>query len=301
MNKNFAKGVILTVIGGICWGFSGCFSEYLFNEKGVVSEWLTTVRLILSGIILIVFSAIRYRGKAFAFIKSRSDTLRILLYGTAGLMFCQFAYLKSIQLTNAATGTVIQYLGPVLVMLYVCLRKLRIPNIIEISTLFLAVFGTFLIATHGNPTTLVLSPIGLFWCILSAISVVFYTLLPEKVVPLYGAPIVNGIGMLAGGILLAFIVNFPSLHQDIDLGVILGVSGIVLIGTVIAFTFYIYGVSTIGPVKASVIASIEPVSSAVISVVWLKHDFKMIDIIGFVMIISTIFILSFNKKNEGTV
>lgn len=298
MNTKHAKGVICTVIGGIFWGFSGCCGEYLFTQKGVSSEWLTTVRLIISGIILILFSALRYQGKAFSFIKSPSSTVRILLYGTAGLMFCQFSYLKSIQLTNAATGTVIQYLGPVLIMLYVCIRKLKMPNFIEILTLILAVFGTFLIATHGNPTTLVLSPDGLFWCILSAVSVMFYTLLPEKVVPIYGAPIVNGVGMLAGGILLAFIVNFPSLHQDIDLGVILGVSGIILFGTVIAFTLYIYGVSTIGPVKASVIASIEPVSSAVISVVWLKNKFMPIDILGFVMIISTIFILSLNKKDQ---
>lgn len=66
----------------------------------------------------------------------------------------------------------------------------------------------------------------------------------------------------------------------------------IVIGTAVAFTLYLQGVVDIGPVKASMIASIEPVSATLFAFVCLSTPFKDIDLIGFAMILVTIYLLA---------
>ena len=55
------------------------------------------------------------------------------------------------------------------------------------------------------------------------------------------------------------------------------------------------GVEKVGPSKASMISCVEPVAATIISALWLKSKFMPIDILGFVLILSTVFIITLNK------
>lgn len=35
--------MLLTLAGGVLWGFSGACGQFLFTQKGVVSTWLVPV------------------------------------------------------------------------------------------------------------------------------------------------------------------------------------------------------------------------------------------------------------------
>ncbi len=290
------KGTLCAVVGGICWGFSGCCGQFLFSQKSIDSGWLTVVRLLSAGVILTLLAFFTNRDCLISTIRCRSDVIRILLFGVLGMMFCQFSYMNAIALTNAATATVIQYTGPVLVMVIVCLRARRLPTKREGISLLFAVGGTFLIATHGDIRSLVLSREGLLWCMLAAVSVVLYTLIPEKVIAKRSSTVVSGLGMTVGGIVLFFLVGAWKFSPSLDIEAILCIAAIVLIGTVVAFSLYLQAIADIGPVKASVIASIEPVSSAVIAFFWLGQKFAPLDLVGFVLIVSTVFLLAEKKK-----
>ena len=54
----------------------------------------------------------------------------------------------------------------------------------------------------------------------------------------------------------------------------------------------------VGATNASMLACVEPVAATVISVLWLKVEFQMIDLIGFVFVLSTVFIVSLNQKKD---
>ncbi len=290
-----AKGTLCALIGGICWGFSGCCGQYLFSQKGLDSGWLTVTRLISAGVILPLLSCFTQKENLIGTLRDKKDLLTVVLFGVLGMMFCQFSYMNAIALTNAATATVIQYTGPVLVMVIVCLRALRMPTLREALALLFAVSGTFLIATHGNINSLVLSAEGFLWCALAAISVVLYTLIPEKTIPKRSSTVVSGLGMSVGGIVLFFLVRAWETEVTLDASALLAVAAIVIIGTVLAFSLYLQAIADIGPVRASVIASIEPLSSAVIAWMWLGQSFAPLDIVGFVLIISTVFLLAEKK------
>ncbi|MBP9999917.1 MAG: DMT family transporter, partial [Clostridiales bacterium] len=79
---------------------------------------------------------------------------------------------------------------------------------------------------------------------------------------------------------------------NLDLKGWLAVGGVVILGTAVAYTIYLQGVADVGAVKASLLSSVEPVSSTVISVLWLHTKFEIIDIIGFACILATIFLLT---------
>ena len=56
----------------------------------------------------------------------------------------------------------------------------------------------------------------------------------------------------------------------------------------------------VGSANASMLACIEPVAAAIISAVWLKVQFRMMDLLGFVLVISAVFIISLNQMKEET-
>lgn len=291
-DSHILRGIIFTIAGGIMWGFSGACGQYLFTRYSVDSGWLTAVRMLCAGIALTLLAFRKQRENFSGVWKNPKDGLQVIIFGIFGLLFCQFSYLTAISYSNAGTATVLQYLGPVLILFFVCLCSRRLPNIREIVAVTLAVLGTFLLATHGNPSTMVLSRNGLIWGLISAVSLACYTLLPTRVIPKWGSLVVTGFGMLIGGIAMTLLVQVWRIPVVLDRSGWLAVAAIVIIGTIIAYPMYLRGIADIGPVKGSMLASIEPVSATLFSVFWLHTDFQPMDFVGFVCIMTTIFLLT---------
>lgn len=292
-NKNIIlKGTLSTIMGAICWGFSGACGQFLFQNYNLNSNWLTSIRMVVAGIIMCFYMILKEKKEFFNIWHNKRDSIQLVLFSIIGLMLCQYTYLTAIKYTNAGTATVLQYIGPVFIMIYVCIVSFRLPEKREVIAIITAVIGTFILATHGNIHSLVISEKGLFWGLASAFSMMLYTLIPSKIISKYGTVKIIGYGMIIGGLFLSIITGIWNINVNLDfLGVIM-VGIISVIGTLVAFSLYLYGVSVIGAVKGSMIASVEPVSATVFSVLWLKSSFGVIDFIGFIFIMATVFILS---------
>ena len=141
---NPVRGVLCTLIGGCCWGFSGNCGQYLFNVHGVDPQWLTVIRMITAGLITVSIVAVRNKQALVECAKNKHDRTMMLLYGIFGLLLSQYTYLEAINATNAGTATVLQYIGPVLVMVVVCLSAKRMPKPLEALSIVLVIIGTFL-------------------------------------------------------------------------------------------------------------------------------------------------------------
>lgn len=292
------RGAVCTMTGAVLWGFSGACGQYLFTNYQVDPSWLTSVRMMTAGIILTLFIFVKQREHALGIWHNRRDAIQVVIFAIFGLLFCQYAYLTAISYSNAGTATVLQYLGLVLIMVTVCLRMRRLPTGREAAAVILAVLGTFLLATHGNLSTMVLTEKGLFWGLISAVSLACYTLLPAGIIPRWGSMVVTGYGMLIGGTVLACAIRIWQITVSLDAGGWLAVGGVAIAGTLVAYTLYLQGVGDIGPVKASMLASIEPVSATLLAVFWLGSSFEMMDLAGFVCIMATVFLLVRKRNGE---
>ena len=297
MKKNDNTGMLSTFVGGTLWGINGVMGNYLFLNKNVTTPWLIPYRLILAGFLLLGYLYYKKGSKIFDVLKNPKDLFQIVLFGFIGMLGTQYTYFSAIQYSNAAIATVLTYFGPTLVLIYMCLREKRKPLKYEIVSICLSSFGVFLLATHGDITSLQISFKALFWGILSALSVVFYTVQPESLLKKYGASIVVAWGMMIGGIFIAFVTKPWNINVTFDFITFLVLMLIIVFGTIIAFILYLTGVNIIGPTKASIIACIEPVAATICAILFLGVTFDFLDVIGFLCIISTIFIVAyFDKK-----
>ena len=297
MKKNDNTGMLSTFVGGTLWGINGVMGNYLFLNKNVTTPWLIPYRLILAGFLLLGYLYYKKGSQIFDILKNPKDLLQIVLFGLIGMLGTQYTYFSAIQFSNAAIATVLTYFGPTLVLIYMCLREKRKPLKYEIVSICLSSFGVFLLATHGDITSLQISFKALVWGILSALSVVFYTVQPESLLKKYGASIVVAWGMMIGGIFITFVTKPWNISVTFDFVTFLVLMLIIVFGTIIAFILYLTGVNIIGPTKASIIACIEPVAATICAILFLGVTFDFLDLIGFICIISTIFIVAyFDKK-----
>lgn len=289
----------MTITGGTLWGVSGVCGQFLFQNKDVTASWLVPVRLMMAGIFMLCFYIWKDKKKAFAIWQKKENRWGILIYGLAGMMLCQYSYFQTIEWSNAGTATVIQYLGPALIVVWVCLQTRRLPERKEIIGVLLALLGIFLIATHGNPTSLALSGRALLMGLISAVSVVIYTVQPEKLQKQFPTPLILAWGMLIGGCVLT--VLFRPWHQTVivDAQMVTTLLVVILLGTMASFSLYMTGVKLIGSVKASLYSCVEPVASMILTAVWMKVQFTLPDIIGTVCIILTIIILALPSGKQN--
>lgn len=293
-----AAGVLLTLLGGMMWGFCGSCGQFLFQYKEVTSNWLVPFRLTFAGLAILILLWIRDRGQVLDVWKDAKGRTDILIFSIFGMMLCQYSYFTTIQYSNAGTATVLQYTGPAMILVYLCVREWKRPKPYELSALFCSMFGTFILATHGNISELAIPGKALLWGMISAVTLVVYTLQPAGLMKRYSTLLTLGWGMLIGGTVLMAVMRPWTMHPVIDSQTILTMGVIVVFGTICAFYFYLTGVKLVGASNASMLACIEPVAATVISVVWLKVRFQAVDLVGFVFVLSAVFIISINQKKE---
>ena len=294
--KNSLKGPLLTLFGGACWGLSGSVGQYLFTAEGMDSRWLVPVRLGLAGIILLVFSLIRYGKKTFAPWQHCKSALRLVLYGLAGGSFCQFFYFTTIQLSTAAIATLLQSLSPIIILFAACQIAKRRPTGIEILATLLALAGVFLLSTHGDPAHLTIAPRALLTGFLCAFCVMIYNVSAGSLTTDHPVAVIQGWSFLMGSIFFLLVFRAWEFHYVPSPIGWLGIACVVLVGNVIAFVAYITGVALIGPEKGILYGFSEPVSAALISAVFMHTRFTLFDALGFALVFVTLVLISRPKK-----
>ncbi len=291
-------GVVLTLLGGIMWGVCGSCGQFLFENKGVTSGLLVPIRLTVAGTIILL-ALVVCKKPIFVVWRSRKDAIEVIIFAIFGMMLCQYSYFTTIQYSNAGTATVLQYTGPAMILVYLCIRAKRLPKLFEIAALVCSVVGVFILATHGDIGSLALPPKALFWGIIAAVTLVIYNLQPVRLIDNFSTLTVMGWGMIIGGIILTAVMRPWTMSANWDASALAALAFIVLFGTIAAFYCYLSGVKLVGAANASLLACIEPVAATVVSVVWLKVRFDLIDLVGFVFIMAAVFIISLRQvKNE---
>ena len=300
--SKIAKGTILTLVAGIAWGLSGTSGQYLMTH-GFPVLVLTNIRLLIAGLLLVLYMVLTNRRKLVEMLKDQKAMMSLTLFALLGLLLNQFAYLKSIYESNAGTATVLQYVCPVGILAYTCLKDRVAPTVTEVLSMILAVGGTFLIATHGQLNQLSVTPAGLFWGLFAAFTYALYILIPIQLIKAWGSIPVIGVGMMLAGIVLTPFSGVLRFHWQLSMEVYLALAGIILVGTIIAYTLFLKGTSSVGPVKSSLLAAVEPISAVFFAFLIMHEQFYFLDFVGMFMILSAVALISIKdlilEKRKG--
>lgn len=292
--KTNIKGIIYTILGASCWGFSGTMGQYLFDVQQMDSRWLVPIRLGLSGILILAYCFLRHKNTVVKPWKSKNMAFWMLVYGIAGVSTCQFLYFLTIELSNAAIGTIMQDLAPIFILMFTCLHKKRWPKFSEIISIALAISGVFLLTTHGDLRHISMPLSALIAGIGSAFCVMIYNVLAPKITKEIPVIVAQGWSFLFGGLLLGLAFRIWEIHYVPNIYGILGIAFVVIVGNICAFTLYISGVSKIGPQKAILYSFAEPITAALLATFVLGSAFSIYDAVGFGLIFMMLWMITLN-------
>lgn len=298
--KASTKGILFVVISAFFWGVTGNVGSFLFTEKMMTPAQFIVIRLILSGLLLLLVHQFQKSKRSIIKYLNSPDIIQLILFAVLGILFMQFFFFSAISESNAPTATVMQYTGPFVVIIYLSIRHKVFPRISVLFAMVMALVGTVLLLTHGNLLSLSISPLALRYGVFSVIGYAIYNIMSVKLLLRYDTTEIAGAAMLIGGIVLFFITRPFGTPFIFDVGTVLGLMFCILFGTVFPFVAYLEGAKTIGPPKASIISTLEPLFSTVVAVMFLGAQFFPIDYVGIGMVMVAITVLSLpEKKKQG--
>ena len=286
------KGIVFTLLGATCWGLSGVLGEYLLNISKIDPVWIIANRLFFSGIVMVAMLFLKDKNNLVRVFSDKKDILKLLNFSFFGLLICQGTFFLTIKYTNAGMATVIQYIGPVIIMLYYCVIGRRWPLPREVIAIVVSLFGTVLIATHFDFSKLNISTLGLFWGVLSAFGLASYNIFSISLTTKYGVMPIMAWGLLIAGVVVYFTTGSNYVPDNFTLIDFICMSGVVIIGTILSFSLYLEGVRLIGAVTGSIIGCFEPIAAIIFSFLLLGTTFGTIDLIGAAFILSAVIVLS---------
>lgn len=292
------KGLFLVTTGAIFWGISGTVSKKLFQQTAIDVNWLVATRLLIAGILLLtVHFLVKERSQIVGVWKNRGSAIQLIVFGLVGMLSVQYTYMASIQHGNAAVATLLQYLAPVIIIIYLILRRQMTFTLKDLSTVLLALVGCFFLLTNGSFSHISVPPVAIVWGVLSAIALAFYTLYAVPLLKQYDSLVIVGWAMIIGGLGLSLIhppwqMDFRSLSIDSYSYLIF----VILFGTMIAFWFYIESLQSLSPKETSLLSSLEPLAAVLTTVFWLKEPFGLFQWLGTACIVGLILVLAWSKK-----
>lgn len=298
-HKKQLMGIPLVLLAGCLWGLSGVLGQLLFQSTDISIGYVSTIRMLVSGVGILSICIIKKDSSMFTIWKNKNAMIRLFFFAIAGVMSVQYTYFSAIAASNAATGTVLQYTYPILMLLYTALYMKKMPSTQEIFAIISAFLGIVLISTHGNLHTLSISKAALAWGLSSAVAFVIYTVSPQKLHNHYSIFAVTGWGFLLAGILMCIITKSYAVHVSFTPYSALLVTAIAIFGTLIPFLIYGFGVRLLGNVKASLFATVEPVVSAILAFFLANVTFTKIDILGFVCILGAIQVVAMQAVRKS--
>lgn len=298
-NSRHIRGLIFVIIGAALWGIGGTAADYIFRNTPVTVDWYVTFRLTVSGIILL---------GAYAFFSRKQQPVRmdrktlgmLFVYSLLGMTLVQYSFMAAIGHGNAAIATVLQYTGPIYIILWLVIRKYskwsRVDGVIIIGM----VAGVVLLATNGNLDKMIVTPAALTWGLISGIALAYYTLHAQKLLyRLHPLQLVGG-SMLIGGIAMNFI--HPLWDFDFSFNWTFGLTAVlilsVLLGTTLAFLLYISSLKHLSSKEAGILGIIEPASAVVSSVIWLNVSMGIYQIFGIIIILGIAIYISAGRKEK---
>ena len=293
-------GIILTLLGATLWGVSGTSVQFVGNFRNMNLEWLLTMRLITAGLLTVLYGWIRQGSAIFNVFRNWRDTLGLVIFGVFGMALCQYTYFRSIVIAGAGIATVLQYLAPSMIIIYLLMRYGKQPSTGEIISVILALVGTIcLMGNNGFSFESFRSDV-LFWGLLSAVGVAVYSVSPVRLLATYGTIPIVGFGMLLSGLVAAVLFQQPHSYATWDVWTVVGCFNVVFLGTIVSFNAYLEGVKRIGAVPGSILSSIEPISAAFFGWALLGNQFNWVGILGMAMIIATVIIIALEKRGQSS-
>lgn len=290
-----AIGVLMYLVAAFLFGLNGALAK-LAISSGLDVTRLTELRNAGAMAVLVAFVLATDRA---AFRVPRDQWLFLLAYGVVAFVLVQFLYFFTISRLPLGIGTLLSFLAPVVVVLWVRFgRRQQVGARLWVG-IALTLLGLGLVAQVWQGMTL--DPVGLLSGLAVAVCLALYWLLGES-----GQRRRDPVSLTMWGFILATATwsvlapwwTFPWSQLGMDTpATVTGfkalptwavMAWVVVFGTVIPFLLVLGSLRRIGAQRAGVVATTEPLWAGAIAVVVLGESLTIIQVIGAVIVIAGI-------------
>lgn len=292
---NTIKGYLCVVAAALMWASSGTAGKGLF-EQGLTPFELVQIRVTLSSLLMALVFGISARKTLTIRIK---DLGYFLLLGSVGMTMVQGTYFYTISKIQVAAAILIQYMAPIFVAVYAfCFWKERL-TVSKVSAILLAVTGCYLVVGGYNLELLQMNRLGIMGGLTSAVCFAGYSLLGERGMHRYPPWTILFYAMVFSA--LAWHVVFPPFHYMFagfswaQWGWILYIA---VMGTILPFGLYFVGINYIRSTRASITATLEPISAGFFALLFLGETLEFLQIVGGILVIGAIVLLQVQQEQD---
>lgn len=223
----------------------------------------------------------------------------LLLMGGIGYVGQSFAFFTALETIPAATTALLLYTYPAMVSVLAWLiLKQRLSRTAALA-LALATAGCALVV--GGPAALPaqaqIDPAGMAWGLAAALIYSLYiiagTRVTANVPPLVASTYIIS---AAAGVFLGAGTLGGTLNFAVDAGAWAAMIGIALICTVLAIAAFFAGLARLGPGRASILSTVEPIVTFLLAALVLGEAISLIQIAGGALILSAVLVLQWPRK-----
>lgn len=304
--RNATLGYVLIVTAAVLFGLNGGLSRVAMGS-GLSPELFTTVRIAGATLVFVAYAAC-FRRSALVRPKG-SAMLLVIALGLVGVAALQLTYNVAIDRLPLGIALLIEYLAPVLVVLWVrFVRKEPVRGRMWFAV-GLAVLGLALVSRVWNGLTF--DGLGVIMALLAAVSFATYFLLGEHNVgvddplrvilwafvaatvamnlfePIWTTPSLDGSTSLLGRL------------EDHSANPWLVIGLIVVLGTVAPFFLGLLALRHLPATIVTVIAMLEPVLANVLGWAWFRESLTPIQVLGAIAVLAGIVLAQTSRKVEA--
>jgi drug/metabolite transporter (DMT)-like permease len=276
-------GALLCAASAAAFGAMAVFGKLAF-EAGVGVITLLAIRFSLSAAILAPLTARSWRRLP------RRRLLQALALGAAGYAAQSALYFLALERVDAGLVALLLYTFPAFVTLgAVALGRDRLDRA-RVSSIALASAGLVLVLTSGGPAHA--ETLGVVFALAAALVYTVYILSSEPVLadmdPLTLAALVCA---GAAATYLAVGVTSGELSFDFDPIGWLWLAGIVGVSTVAAIVLFFAGLARVGPSRASIISTVEPLVTVVLAMIVFGEHLAATQLAGGALVLASVVLL----------
>lgn len=288
-------GYFCVAMAALLWASSGVAGKGLLVSGVSVME-LVQARITLATLLLGMALGLGARG----LLGIRLRDLPYLFLVGLFMALNNATYFYAISRIQVAAAILLQYLAPVLVAVYAMFFWKERASLAKGMALALALGGCYLVVGGYSLELLGMNQDGILGGLGAAICFAVYTLLGEKGMHRYTPWTVLFYASFFASIIWHLLAEpFQYLRGGLDIHHWVWLLYIALMGTVLPFGLYFLGVNYIRSTRAIITATLEPISAAGISLVFLGETLEWLQVLGGVLVIMAVTALQLDREGQG--
>lgn len=294
--KKQGKGIVFILIAGLFWGTMGLFVRGL-NGVGLDAMQIVFIRVAIAAVIILLGVLIKDRG----LLKIRlRDLWCFAANAILSILIFYYCYFATIETSSLAVAAVLLYTAPVFVMIFsLVLFKERL-TMQKIIACIMAVAGCALVAGIFDGGSGHISKMSLLTGLISGISYALYSIFSRCAINRgYSSATITVYTFIIAAVVMLPFADYAAIGAAFGVNFIktaLLSLGLAVFVTVIPYLLYTKGLESVASSRASIMASIEPVTACVLGVSVFDEKLSIFAIIGIALVIGAIAVLNLKMK-----